>query len=81
MVLNDQHRAFSDAYRNIVLDVMEYYAEISANSSLARIDEVEIAGLKNIPLILISSEKQQETERNFYSNNIGLRSKIYFCEY
>lgn len=81
IVLNDQRRAFSDEYINIVLDIREYYAEISANSPLAQLDEVEIADLKNIPLILLSSEEQQETERNFYANDLGFKSDIHFCEY
>lgn len=34
IVLNDQRRAFSDEYINIVLDIREYYAEISVNSPL-----------------------------------------------
>lgn len=81
IVLNDQRRAFSDEYINIVLDIREYYAEISANSPLAQLDEVEIVDLKNIPLILLSSEDQQETERSFYANDLGFRSEIHFCEY
>ena len=81
MVLNDQRRAFSDEYINIVLDIREYYVEISANSPIANLAEVEIADLKNIPLILLSSEDQRETERNFYANDIGFRSEINFCEH
>ena len=81
VVLNDQRRVFSDEYINIVLDVREYYAEISVNSPLASLDEVEISDLKNIPLILLSSEEQQETERNFYKNDMGFQSEIRFSEY
>ncbi len=81
MVLNDQRRAFSDEYINIVLDIREYYVEISANSPLSQLDEVEIADLKNTPLILLSSEDQQETERKFYSNDLGFGSEIHFTEY
>ena len=81
VVLNDQRRAFSGEYVNTVLDVREYYAEISVNSPLASLDEVEISDLKNIPLILISSDKQQETERSFYANDMGFQSEIRFCEY
>ncbi len=81
IVLNDQRRAFSDEYINIVLDIREYYAEISANSPLAQLDEVEITDLKNTPLILLSSEDQQEIERNFYANDLGFQSEIVFTEY
>lgn len=81
VVLNDQRRAFSDEYVNIVLDIREYYAEISANSPLAQLDEVEINDLKNIPLILLSSPEQQETEQRFYVNDLGFASNIYFTEF
>ena len=80
IVLNDQRRAFSDEYVNIVLDIREYYAEISTNSPIAQLDEVEISDLKNTPLILLSSPDQQETERSFYANDLGFQSEIYFTE-
>ena len=80
IVLNDQRRAFSDEYINIVLDIREYYVEISANSPLAQLDDVEISDLKNMPLILLSSPEQQETERRFYTDDLGFRSGIYFTE-
>ena len=81
IVLNDQRRAFSDEYINIVLDIRKYYAEISSNSPIAQLDEVELSDLKNTPLILLSSEDQQETERSFYLNDLGFKSEIYFTEY
>lgn len=81
IVLNDQRRAFSDEYINIVLDIREYYGEISANSPLAQLDEVEITDLKNTPLILLASTDQQETERSFFLNDLGFKSEIYFTEY
>lgn len=81
VVLNDQRRAFSDEYRNIVLDIREYYAELSANSPLAALEEVDITDLKNLPLILLASPDQQETERRFYINDLGFKSEVQFCEY
>lgn len=81
VILNDQRRAFSDEYINIVLDIREYYAEISVNSPLSQLDEVEIGDLKNTPLILLSSEDQQETEQSFYVNDLGFQSEVRFTEY
>lgn len=81
IVLNDQRRAFSDEYINIVLDIREYYAEISSNSPIAQLDEVEIMDLKNTPLILLSTPDQQQAERSFYHNDLGFQSEIYFTEY
>ena len=81
IVLNDQRRAFSDEYINIVLDIREYYAEISVNSPISQLDEVEIGDLKNTPLILLSSPNQQDTECNFYANDLGFQSEIIFTEF
>lgn len=81
VVVNDQRRAFSDEYINVVLDIREYYAEISLNSPLAQLDEVETGDLKNIPLILLSSPDQQETEYSFFVNDLGFSSEILFSEY
>ena len=64
-----------------MLDIREYYAEISANSPLAQLDEAELSDLKNTTLILLSSPDQQETERSFYANDLGFKSEIHFTEY
>ncbi len=37
--------------------------------------------MKNVPLILLSSQEQQVTERNFYTNDLGFRSEIIFTEF
>ena len=42
---------------------------------------MELSDLKNTPLILLSSPDQQETERSFYTNDLGFKSEIYFTEY
>lgn len=81
IVLNDQRRAFSDEYVNIVLDIQEYYAEISAKSPLAQLNGAEISDLKNTPLILLASEDQRETERHFYLDDLGFKSEVFFTEF
>lgn len=80
IVLNDQRRAFSEEYRNIVLDVREYHIEISSQSPIAGLSSIEIDDLKNIPLILVSSAAQRDIERDFYCGYIGFKSDIIFCE-
>ena len=80
IVLNDQRRAFSDEYKNIILDEQEYCIEISSKNPLAELEAVDISDLKNIPCIILSSKEQQETERKFYSDDIGFGSEIIFAE-
>lgn len=80
IVLNDQRRAFSDEYKNIILDEQEYCIEISSKNPLAELEAVDISDLKNIPCIVFSSKEQQETEKKFYSDDIGFGSEIIFAE-
>lgn len=80
IVFNDQRRAFSDEYHNIILSEQEYSIEISAKNPIAELESVNIDELKNIPCILISSKEQQETETKFYRNDLGFLSEILFAE-
>ena len=80
IVLNDQRRAFSDEYKNIILDEQEYCIKISSKNPLAELESVDISDLKNIPCIVFSSKEQQETERKFYADDIGFGSEIIFVE-
>lgn len=80
IVLNDQRRAFSDEYHNIILCEQEYSIEISAKNPIAELERVSIEDLKNIPCILISGKEQQETEQKFYRKDLGFTSEIIFSE-
>lgn len=80
IVLNDQRRAFSDEYHNLILSEQEYSIEISAKNPIAGLESIPIEDLKNIPCILISNPSQQETEQRFYQNDLGFPSEILFAE-
>ena len=80
IVFNDQRRAFSDKYHNMILREQEYSIEISAKNPIAELESICIEDLKNIPCILISSISQQETEQKFYQDDLGFPSEILFAE-
>lgn len=80
LVLNDQRRAFSDEYVNLILSESKCVVEIAAHNPLSRLDGIDIADLKNIPCILIASPKQQENERSFYRDVVGFRGEFLFAE-
>ena len=63
LILNDQRRAFSDEYVNLLLTTCHSYIEVSAHSPLARMERISPPELKNIPCILVASETQRETEQ------------------
>lgn len=80
LVLNDQRRAFSDEYVNLLLTTRESYVEISAHSPLAQLSQITPAELKNIPCILIASAAQRETEQEYYQTIVGLQGEFLYAE-
>lgn len=80
LILSDQRRAFSDEYVNHVLMTSECYIEIAARNPVAALEFVEIEDLKNIPCILVASPGQQETERTYYREVVGIQSDFLFAE-
>lgn len=80
LVLNDQRRAFSDEYVNFILTTSECYVEIAARNPLASLESIETDDLKNIPCILIASPEQQENERTYYQEIVGIQGDFLFAE-
>lgn len=80
LVLNDQRRAFSDEYVNFILTTSECYVEIAARNPLASLESIETNDLKNIPCILIASSEQQENERTYYQEIVGIKGDFLFAE-
>ena len=80
LVLNDQRRAFSDEYINMILTTCTAYVEISVFSPLAERKELTPEELKNQPCILISSSSQRETEQEYYQTVVGIRSEFIYAE-
>lgn len=80
LVFNDQRRAFSDEYVNLILTTVNSYIEISARSPLANLSKISPQDLKNISCILISSPEQKETERDYYRDVIGIQGEILFVD-
>lgn len=80
LILNDQRRAFSDLYENLVLLETYCYVEMASYNPLANLQEVDVEALKNTPCILVASTRQQEEELRFYQNFIGFKSDFLFAE-
>ena len=80
LVLNDQRRAFSEEYVNVLLTASPCFIEISTNDPLSRLDGIEISDLKNTPCILVSSESQQENERTYYRDVVGFHGGFLFTD-
>lgn len=80
LILSDQRRAFSDEYVNFILATSEYYIEIAARNPLASLESIETDDLKKIPCILIASPEQQENERTYYQEIVGIKGDFLFAE-
>ncbi|MBD5134429.1 MAG: LysR family transcriptional regulator [Lachnospiraceae bacterium] len=80
LILNDQRRAFSDEYVNLILTAKECYIEIAARNPLASLESVETEDLKNIPCILTASSEQQENEKTYYQEVVGIKGEFIFAE-
>lgn len=80
LVLNDQRRAFSDEYVNLLLANSASCIEVSEKSPLSSLGRVSPEELKNIPCILITSKDQQETERKYYHDIMGFKGDYIYAE-
>lgn len=80
LALNDQRRAFSSAYNNIVLAESSLYIEVSAKNPLSKLPSLEVMDLKNIPCILMMNQSGQKEEQEYYETIIGLRGEFLFAD-
>ena len=80
LILNDQRRAFSDAYVNLELTLCGCYAELSLHNPLSMQEQVELADLRWTPCILISSREQQNAEQEYYQNTLGFGGSYLFAD-
>lgn len=80
LILNEQRRAFSEEYVNLLLTTCESYVEISARSPLAQLAKITPHELKNTPCILVASAFQRKTEQEYYRTIIGLQGEFLYAE-
>lgn len=80
LALNDQRRAFSDAYHNEVLTDSKIFIELSSKNPLSRRKYLEIPDLKNIPCILVINPAGQREEQAYYESIVGLQGEYLFAD-
>ena len=80
LAVNDQRRAFSDAYHNEVLTESKIYIELSAKNPLSKLNTLEVEDLKNTPYILVINQTGQKEEQNYYEKIIGLQGDFLFAD-
>ena len=80
LVLNDQRRAFSAQYVNLVLTVGNECIEISSRNPIASLPSVTPQELKNVPCILVASKEQRENEQEYYQGVVGFQGDFLYAE-
>lgn len=80
LALNDQRRAFSDAFENLILATVDSSVELTARSPLAGLKQIEPGELKNLPCILVASRDQEETEQAYYREIVGFGGEFICVE-
>ena len=83
MVFNDlRHENEATSFGNVFMEEVEGMVAVSVRSPLARQDEVEVEELSHYTCVLLSSEKHQEKEKNFFrmifhtENNFALARNL-----
>jgi DNA-binding transcriptional LysR family regulator len=76
LVVNDQRRAFSDAYVNCHLAYRPMMAEVCAWGSLAQQETITLEEARTVPCILVSSPGQEQHEQDYYHTTLGFGSRF-----
>ncbi len=80
LAINDQRRAFSDAYNNEILAESKIYIELSTKNPLSRLAALEVEDLKNTPCILVINQTGRKEEQHYYESIIGLHGDFLFAD-
>lgn len=78
VALNDMRRAFSSAYRNVILAKGSVTIELTCDSPLAQLSGVEAPDLRSMPCVLVGSGAEQRHEEDYYRDVIGIVSPVVF---
>lgn len=78
LVVNDQRRAFSDDYMNLVLADLPLGLELATFNSLVQSNKVTLDDIVEKPLILVADSQQEETERAYYHDYLGFSNDLHF---
>lgn len=80
LAINDQRRAFSDAYNNEILAESRIYIELSAKNPLSKLSTLQTDDLRNMPCILVINQTGQKEEQSYYESIIGLQGDFLFAD-
>ena len=79
LALNDQRRAFSNEYNNLILTEKPCFVEPQRESVIGNEKSIEVMDLKEETLIVVTNDMQEENDRRFYEDYYGFKGKFLFA--
>ena len=76
----DQRKAFSDEFINYPVCTQYFSIKVPIYNELANDDKIALEDIKDIPIIIIATKEQRESEANFYHNILGFKENFIFAE-
>ncbi|MBS7008239.1 LysR family transcriptional regulator [Anaerostipes sp.] len=80
LILNDHRRTVSEDYESLGLVTSSCFIEISEKSALSALTYVTMEDLRKIPCILIASEGEQDREKEYYVNELGVSDNFLYAD-
>ena len=77
--MSDQRRAFSDEYENYLLAQAPAYVDVAPTCPFAMSKFLTINGLSSVPCILVAEKSEEDTERAFYADTLGIGKDFLFA--
>ena len=74
--INEQRRAFSQAYENLPLAYRPTVAEVCAHGGLRGRTSLSLEEARALPSILVTSPQQEEHERDYYHTTLGFGTRF-----
>lgn len=79
LAMSDQRRAFSDEYENYLLAQAPAYVDVAPTSPLAESEFLTVDDLSATPCILVAERAEEQTERAFYADTLGIGKDFLFA--
>ena len=79
IAMSDQRRAFSDEYENYLLAQAPAYVDVAPTSTLAEHAFMTVNELSSTPCILVADSSEEQAERAFYADTLGIGKDFLFA--
>lgn len=78
--ISEQRRAYNDDYYNYELKHSDSFVEISTLNSLSQKEILSVEELKHLSCIIVVSKGYEESEKNFYENDLMLSRQFLYAD-